>query len=80
MIYEYTITCEKCGYRVASGNFMEQINLSQSDVMEKARHNPGCPVPACRDAYKIKVTDTATTYDHAIVSEYAIKYSSQGSL
>ena len=80
MIYEYTITCLKCGYRVASGDFPEQINLSQSDVMEKACHNPGCPVPSCRDAYKIRVTDTVTTYNHATVSEYSIKYSPQGQL
>ena len=75
MIYEYTITCLKCGYRVASGIYRAQVNLSQSDVMERSEHNKGCAVPSNRDASRIQVTNSTSTYDHAIVSEYSIKYS-----
>jgi hypothetical protein len=74
MIYEYTITCLKCGYRVASGNFSTQVDLSNADVMNKAEHNPGCLVPANRDASKIRITNNISTYDHAIVTEYSIEY------
>ena len=74
MIYEYTITCSKCGCRVASGNFSEQINLSNGDVMYKASHNPGCAVPGNRDANKISIKDDVTTENDATVSNYLIQY------
>lgn len=74
MIYEYTISCLKCGCRVASGNESSQVDLSNGDVMNKAMHNPGCPVPPNRDASKINITNNISTYDHAIVTEYSIEY------
>lgn len=74
MIYEYTITCSKCGCRVASGNFPEQINLSNGDVMYKAVHNPGCIVPGNRDANRIGIEDSVTTEGDATVSNYTISY------
>lgn len=77
MVYEYTITCLKCGYRVASGNFSELINLSNGDVMDKASHNPGCAVLSNRDANKISIEDSITTEGDATVSNYLISYRNQ---
>lgn len=74
MIYEYTITCLKCGYRVASGNFSSQVSLSDSDVMNKAEHNPSCAVPSNRDASRIRIEDSITTQGDATISNYTIHY------
>jgi len=77
MIYEYTIACLKCGHKLASGNFSTQVGLSNADVMNKAEHNPGCLVPANRDAGKIRITSSLSEHDHAIVTEYSIEYRNQ---
>lgn len=75
MNYEYSISCNKCGYKFVDGNMPELVNMGNDDVLTKAKHNLGCPVLIYENRIKTQVLHSIETTGTATITHYVLQFS-----